>query len=246
MRYFVIRLVAGAFSSLLLLLGVPALSAPKAQDVAVNAFHFEDPGSPPPFAPAEFAPYIGRGTLTFVVRPHVLLKDGEALRADDSNDAYLYPDTAFTRWMLEKYAFLANGNDDWQKISLDFPGQGFPKLPNLLTASGETYIHPGSTAVHATRCQADGICVFRGLRPGKYIFFGQLWKYHSACQAPMTHVDYDPITGISQVHELAPGLCGAKADWGVVLTSSASYRIQQDNQIANDDSLRIAAYYTEK
>ncbi len=234
-------------SALVVLAGAPACAAPRAADVADNAFHFVDPGAPPPFNPADYSPYLGAGSLTFGVHLFASLKNGQAVAANADNVAYLYPDTSYTRWMLEKYAFLANGNNDWQKSGPNFPGQGFPRLPGTLTASPMSFSKPGSTAVHATRCRADGICVFSLLRPGSYIFFGQLWKYHAAyCQKPTGKIDYEPVSGVSTVEPGPSVVCGAQVDWGVVVTSSASYKVTISDRVAGDESLRVAAFFLEK
>ncbi|MBD5633651.1 MAG: hypothetical protein IAI49_04145 [Candidatus Eremiobacteraeota bacterium] len=153
--------VALAFS---LAAGTPALARSPVPPPPLNVL--ADPGPAPAFDASEYAGYrLRSGTATLWVNLVVDEPDGNQQKCNGEG-ALLFPDTAYTRWMLAKWARMLDGHI-WGPGVL-FPGDYATHidLPNALR---EDKYEPDSD-LQFGECDASNFISFKNVPAGKYIF----------------------------------------------------------------------------
>ncbi|MBV8579570.1 MAG: hypothetical protein JOZ86_02955 [Candidatus Eremiobacteraeota bacterium] len=224
------------------LAAAPAAAArfPHAQDVVANVLVLSgDLGPPPAFDLAAYAPYAGPGTGSFEARVRVELRGGSVVAQRYGSLAWLYPDTAFVRWLLGKYVFLADGTANFRHA---YPGYGgFPTaIPSILSPWA-----PDSVVRRADACDGDGRCVFTRLRPGRYVLYSEIYLERRV-DIGETHVDamVNPTTGELEPHTTVVPRYAQIATGGFMLLSNGYYNVVADEHRAGDaESTRVVATF---
>lgn len=151
--------------------GPPAHVASVA-DIAVNPLILTD-FPQPPLNPADYQPYLGRGTGRITAQLVATLRNGRRVAATAKTKAYVYPDTPYTAWLLAQFARLADGRSNF---TLTEPGlSDFPvAVPKYLLGVDNSHVNEDQglrAARYADSCSPQGFCEFTGLKPGKYLVF---------------------------------------------------------------------------
>jgi hypothetical protein len=125
-----------------------------------------DPGPQPTFDPSDYVGYRrGSGNSTIVAKLPAIGPDGSPQTCLGENPL-LYPDTAYTRWMLQKWARILDGRVLTEGVLYPAaPGTGITVPPELNqeVLSDETVIQHGT-------CDGGNVASFTNVPAGKYIF----------------------------------------------------------------------------
>jgi hypothetical protein len=125
-----------------------------------------DPGPQPAFDPSDYVGYRrGSGNSTIVAKLPTIGPDGSP-QTCVGEDALLYPNTPYTRWMLQKWARILDGHVLSDAIlSPAAPGTGIavPAQLNEWSASDEKVLQYG-------KCDERNVISFTNVPAGKYIF----------------------------------------------------------------------------
>jgi hypothetical protein len=120
-----------------------------------------DPGPPPAFDPAEYVPYRQPGKDVLTGAPFVMTADGQTHACLQGDYVWLYPSTAYTRWMLSKAAYHGFTTNQWPD-----PAE-YVRAPDYLRfLSKQTIVREGD-------CQ-NGSFTIANLPPGKYVLFANI------------------------------------------------------------------------
>ncbi len=217
----------------------PQIDANTVYSVAQNVKLFSAPAEAPPIAESDYRSYFGKGTGQLIVPMVVSLRNGTKVVLADVHHVLAYPDTPFTRWMLEKYAQHVNGiylNDDRNS----YPGQartGIAVPPYL--AFDSMFDHPERSAVRqASSCDVStGECSFNDLPAGKYLIFENEYVYQSESRQ---HTYLEPYLDFLVEHHYAT--TQERALCGFVLIGGA-YEVQDRSLARPLQPVSVAAFY---
>lgn len=144
-----------------------------------NTVTFDDvPEARPPFNQADYEPFRAVGKATLTVPVIAYLKSGKSapVGSPDGNWnglTFLFPDTAFTRWMFAHYARIMDGGVFQQ-------GQFYPGDSNTGESVPEflnpTFSREKGSAVRMASSCAMGSCTFRNVPPGLYLCFSEFTR----------------------------------------------------------------------
>ncbi len=122
---------------------------------------------PPPNNDADYEPYRQTGSSELAIKPIFTLADGTKTlcRQQPFEQAFLYPRTAYTVWLVENWIFQLqkSGREEFLTSS---PGAYFKRdLPAYLN------INKRDSLVRFAKCDSRHEFVFRRLPVGQYILF---------------------------------------------------------------------------
>jgi hypothetical protein len=150
-------------------------------------------GSPPPVDVAEYAPHTKKGPNVLAFRWQLLYSNGTYTPCRDGDDgATLFPSTAYTRWLIQRFALDIVGSDeDYYKL---LPGdRGFKVVaPSFLQrGTRDSILRDGSCV--------NGWVVFSNLPSGTtWIAVGDVGQFSDG--GPTYHtepgVEYNPALGL--------------------------------------------------
>ena len=206
--------------------------ASKMPNVALNAV--SDPGPAPTFDASEYADLHPKtGTSTIVAQLHV--DDGiPQVLSCEGQEVSLYPNTAYTRWMLSKWLREVDGRHE--EFGMSYPGDyktdiGIPD-----------YLKPPYVRIHDTSVVQDGECdaynhvAFTNVPAGNYIFVGEVQRSYGGSMAPGGNVIVQTPNGEYPMPTSGTLTHGHMGDGYILVTHLAlvvkagqSYEIKPDN-----------------
>ncbi len=127
---------------------------------------------PPPIVATDYDAYRQDGTATVKVPFYVPFKSGQQMLCDPHDDnAYLYPNTPFVAWILQKYL-----TDIRDRRPYAFPGATIKNIPDYLWTLGRD---PRKAYRSSSSC-LNGYVFFSNVPAGSYIFIGEMNDYDHA------------------------------------------------------------------
>ena len=126
--------------------------------------------TPPALHAADYEQYrkAGGATITGVLR--ITLPNGMQIpcRFGFSNEAFLFPDTEYTEWAIERWTTLVDHHRFTGAGGPEFfPGQNDRRIPM------PSYLDVGRDGIVGdSKCEEDGRFTFRDVSNGKYIIIG--------------------------------------------------------------------------
>jgi len=165
------RLCAAICCLLVVLTAFPIGAKTAPEDVALHVL--PDPGPRPTFKPSEYDGYGRAGGTAKLIGNISLALPGATNETCIAEDVYLYPDTAYTQWMLTTWARLLDGHAE--NVGILYPGDRATNIP------APSYLNPanyhGASALQLGNCTPHGsysTVSFDRVPAGKYILVVKL------------------------------------------------------------------------
>ena len=150
-------------------LGTQPISA-RSNDVSAALNVIPDPGPPPAFNASEYRGYRSGSGSSVIVGRFVSRESGwSAGETCEGSDAILYPNTAYTRWMIATWVRLLDGRRI--DFGILYPGASETNIPvpKFLQPAYMTD-DPDDNALQLGRCDGSNNISFANVPAGNYIF----------------------------------------------------------------------------
>lgn len=217
------------------------IPAPKWLDIQ-NFYRVLDPGDAPPFVDSEYDKYRKVGTSSLSGRVVLHLSDNNPVycQGQAGEEAYLFPNTAYTRWAIQKWVLNL---DHQRKVGANaFPGyKGDPRIPmpDFLLPLNDNSI------LRYSLCFGDGGFRFENLPAGSYILVGeaQLISSTTTSTGPTVGTMITPY-GLRGTLTNGEPIYGIDHGQGWVVVSTGSLDIGKgQNGVISDEVLRPVATF---
>jgi len=215
------RVVACASVAVLLAAAAPSVCHAEARDAALAVI--SDPGSRPPFVASDYEKYrSGSGSSILVTKLKLVDPDPQHPETCYGHSALLYPNTAYTRWMIATWLRMLDGRAE--SLYTTYPGDRdtgiwIPKSLSPMTATEEADLQTGS-------CDPTNTVTFTNVPAGNYILVVKMQReYVHGTNRPTGNVLVQTPNGEYPVQATTYGVTGHLGD-GYVLVSHGAIVVE--------------------